>query len=396
MSQQPIARSPDLQRLRNEGYDISIVGAYLVMRGIPYLNERREVSRGVLISALELVNDIAVQPTDHTTYFDGAKPYHDDGRAIDEIIHSASGVAIGKGITGRFYLSAKPQPKLRYDNYYHKMATYAEIIGRPTRAADPEATAQTFALVAEEDEESVFNYMETASARADITEVADKLRGQRIAIVGLGGTGSYVLDYVVKTHAGEVHAIDGDKFLQHNAFRSPGAASGEELEEQMYKVDYLHRKYKAMRKGIIPHPVYLSRENLHLLKGMDFVFLTMEGGSKRPVIEFLEQESIPFIDVGMGLYLANGMLGGLLRTTFSTASMRRHVHERGRIPFGDADGRNEYDKNIQIVELNALNAALAVIRWKKHFGYYLDQEHEHHSVYSIGGNELTNDDGDDD
>jgi tRNA A37 threonylcarbamoyladenosine dehydratase len=51
-----------------------------------------------------------------------------------------------------------------------------------------------------------------------------------------GGTGSYVLDFVAKTPVKEIHLFDGDIFDQHNAFRAPGAPSGEELEQRLKKV----------------------------------------------------------------------------------------------------------------------------------------------------------------
>ena len=72
--------------------------------------------------------------------------------------------------------------------------------------------------------------------------------------------------------------------------------------------------------------------------------------------------------------------------------MRTHVRDKKRISFVTADEVNEYDTNIQIAELNALNAALAVIRWKKFWDFYADQEGEHNSLYTIAGNELTNED----
>ena len=46
----------------------------------------------------------------------------------------------------------------------------------------------------------------------------------------------------------------------------------------------------------------------------------------------------------------------------------------------------EYERNVQIVELNALNGALAVIRWTKHRGFYLDLGREGRSAYTIDGN----------
>ena len=46
--------------------------------------------------------------------------------------------------------------------------------------------------------------------------------------------------------------------------------------------------------------------------------------------------------------------------------------------------------NIQIAELNALNAMLAVIKWKKIRGFYCDLEREHHCMYTTDGNALDN------
>ena len=105
---------------------------------------------------------------------------------------------------------------------------------RPTRRSSPDlrssstrtAKPQTFKVVAPDKEqpETPFNYIDTASSRAEIDVVTAKLaKLKRIAIVGLGGTGSYVLDLVAKTPVWEIHLYDGDAFLQHNAFRSPGA-----------------------------------------------------------------------------------------------------------------------------------------------------------------------------
>jgi len=80
----------------------------------------------------------------------------------------------------------------------------------------------------------------------------------------------------------------------------------------------------------------------------------------------------------------------ILRVTTITPQKRAHVWEKDRIPFSDGDGNDEYFRNIQIADLNALNAALAVIKWKKLFGFYRDLEHDHFSTYTIDGNTLVN------
>lgn len=118
----------------------------------------------------------------------------------------------------------------------------------------------------------------------------------------------------------------------------------------------------------------------------------MEGKGKRPIVEKLEALGIPLVDVGMGVGISGDCLRGQIRTTASTPTRRNHVHEKNRIAFTTAEEVNEYDKNIQVVELNALNAALAVIKWKKLFGFYADEQHEHFSVFVIAGNDIINED----
>ena len=190
----------------------------------------------------------------------------------------------------------------------------------------------------------------------------------------------------------EIHLFDGDTFDQHNAFRAPGAASGDELEQRMTKVTFHARTYAKMRRGIVVHSSPMRLDTLHGLKGLDFVFLCMEGKGKRPIVEKLESLGIPFVDVGMGIAINGDCLRGQIRTTTSTPTKRGHVHEKNRIAFTTADDVNEYDKNIQVVELNALNAALAVIKWKKLFGFYADDNAEHFSIFVIAGNEMINED----
>jgi len=55
-------------------------------------------------------------------------------------------------------------------------------------------------------------------------------------------------------------------------------------------------------------------------------------------------------------------LGGLIRATTCTPEYNKNASTR--IDFGEGE-HNEYAQNIQIADANALNAALAVIKWKK-------------------------------
>lgn len=392
MSRRLFDLNPELKRLRDEGYNVQISNGFLIMHDVPYVNSEKQVKRGFLATPLLLANDKTQPPDNHTIHFGGEYPCDQFGRPIERIRNNDSPVRIAEKLIADRTFSAKPQPTGRYESYYAKITTYADIVGGPARQLDPSVTANTFPVIVAEDTESVFHYLDTASSRAEIVAISDKLKVRRVAVVGLGGTGGYVLDLLAKTPVQEIHLFDGDVFFQHNAFRAPGAASGDDLEQRPNKVDYFRRLYDKMRKGIIAHPEYVTSGNLNVLEGFDFVFLCMEGGDKAGIVKKLEELKISFVDVGMGLYVADGSLGGIIRTTTSIEGKRNHVWEKKRIPFATNADRNEYDLNIQIADLNALNAALAVIRWKRLIGFYLDQEREFFSTYTIGGNDIANED----
>ncbi|MGA8212108.1 MAG: ThiF family adenylyltransferase [Candidatus Sulfotelmatobacter sp.] len=391
MSQQLISRNADLQHLRNDGYDILARGVYLVVRGVPYVNSRREVKRGTLVSELSLAGDVTIKPATHVIYFAGEYPCNADGSEIGKIRATSQVKQLDRDLVVQHLFSSKADGG--YKDHYEKMVTYAAILSGPAHEIDPSAKAQTFPLIEPEDEDCVFKYCDTASSRAEITAVTRKLELKKLAIVGVGGTGSYVLDLIAKTPVKEIHIFEGDKLLQHNAFRSPGAPSADELRQVPTKVAYFKAIYSEMHRGIIPHEYFIDASNIGELREMQFVFLCMDKGeAKKLIVKKLEEWGIPFIDVGMGIDLTDDAMGGILRVTTSTPQKRAHVWEKDRIPFSDGDGNDEYSRNIQIADLNALNAALAVVKWKKLFGFYRDLEHEHFTTYTIDGNTLVNED----
>lgn len=50
-----------------------------------------------------------------------------------------------------------------------------------------------------------------------------------------------------------------------------------------------------------------------------------------------------------------------------------------------------YGTNIQVADINPLNGALAVIKWKKLCDFYQDCYREHQSAYAINAHQLTRD-----
>lgn len=385
MSQLLISLSPDLKKLQDEGFEVSVNGSYLLVSGIPYVNSKSLICTGTLVTDLDMAGNLTSRPQSHVIHFIGEQPCHKDGAVIEQIKNQETRKLLTQEIIIDRSFSNKP--KDGYTNYYEKMTTYINIISSPAKSLESSVTEKTFKVIESEDNDEIFHYVDTNSSRAEINIISDKLRGQIIGIIGLGGTGSYVLDFVAKTPVKEIHLFDGDDFLQHNAFRAPGAPSKKELNKKYKKVKYLSKIYSKMRRGIVPHNNFINSKNISDLEKFDYIFVCIDNGEvKKKLFNFFKVNNITFIDVGMGIEVVDEQLLGIIRTTTSTPSKREHI--KSKISLSDNEDK-EYDTNIQIAELNALNASMAVIKWKKLSGFYQDFEEEHHSTYSINVNLLT-------
>jgi len=116
------------------------------------------------------------------------------------------------------------------------------------------------------------------------------------------------------------------------------------------------------------------------------VFLCLDQGkSKALAIKKLTEYGVPFIDVGMGLIVKDSTLGGILRVTTSTPNS---VARTSEFRAARRMSRMNMTRISRSRILNALNAALAVIKWKKVFVSTPTNEGEHFSTYSIDCNLL--------
>ncbi|MBC9867486.1 MAG: ThiF family adenylyltransferase [Opitutae bacterium] len=393
MSRALIARNRDLRRLEDEGYTLRIVDeAYLLIDNVPYVTVNGEVQESALILHLTLSGEETVLPADHIAhiaYWVGEFPYEANGEKLLALIKGdAKRMSLSDSLPTVYELSAKPD--YGYSDYYHKVSTYVEILSREARLISPDSTAQQWKVVPKEDEpDSVFHFADTATVRQNTVDLARKLRNDRVAIVGVGGTGSYVLDLVAKTWVREIHLFDDDPFLQHNAFRSPGSFSRSELEGGPVKSIFHAERYSGMRTGIIPHNTRIDEANVRELGAFDTVFLCMDGHRiKAQILETCMDHNTLLIDAGMGLYRVNGSIAGIIRATAFYPEHNGHAADCLDMA-GDAVP-GEYERNAQLAELNALNATLAVIKWKKVRGFYCDLERELNCEYVIDGNKLIN------
>lgn len=393
MSTRLIARSRDLQRLRDEGYEIEVRSGFLIVRSVPYVTPSRTVARGLVVTDLALNDDIAQTPKDHQVWFAGEHPCNAVGVPIAALGAQPCAQTLCEGVVVTFRFSSKRPGG--YPDYHAKITQYVQILEHQAQALhpnDPGVTARTFRPIETTEEESVFLYADSASSRAGIVRASEKLAMNKVAIVGLGGSGAYVFDLVAKCPVREIHLFDGDQFLQHNAFRAPGAASLEDLRAQRSKVQHYADVYSRMRRGVIPHHEFIDDDTVAHLSGFDFVFVCVDRASVRRLIsDFLHAQGTPFVDVGMELQLIEeeANLIGTCRVTLSTPQKREHFPRHVSLSGDVAD--EVYATNIQVADMNALNAALAVLKWKKFCDFYQDCYQEHQSVYAINAHQLTRD-----
>ncbi len=364
---------------------------YLIVSDIPYLASDGMVRTNAMIaSAFEFdQNGRVKRPHDHTVNFFGDElPCDTAGHPLD--IQAGNGTFVIDGRKALAYCSRHKKGG-DYADFFEKMTSYISFITASVRKVDASVTARLNRPPVDEIETNVFAYGDSATARNGTGDLAATLEGQKVAIVGLGGTGGYVLDFVAKTPVSEIRLFDGDGFYAHNAFRAPGAASQESFNKP--KVEYFCSAYSAMHKGVKGYAEYLSEGNLALLDGIDFVFLCLdEPKAKGPIVRYMQEKGIPFVDTGMAIVRTEGgALGGDARVTFCSAGEEgRQAAQKYIRMEGSVLSKDMYDANIQIAELNALNAALAVIRWKRSCGYYGPADRQRgvsyvNMVYSLSG-----------
>jgi len=144
------------------------------------------------------------KPAEHWTWFGGGHPCDKNGVPLELIIQGAS--KLTQGVNVEHMLSTKPVDGLGYPNYHAKMTTYVKILLHEAQAIDPTVVARIFpVLLPDAEDDSPFKYLDSSSSRAGIEAISYRLAIGPVGIVGLGGTGAYVLDLVAKTRAKEIH-----------------------------------------------------------------------------------------------------------------------------------------------------------------------------------------------
>ena len=379
-----VNHNDDLRRLVEKGYAIAFDSNHLVVRDIPYLDSESRLQVGAIVAKLEFINQERVTQTDHQVFFGGSVPYGLDRKPIPNLGGGPTQLSLSEAsrdVVVERSFSNKPKSTGKFLDFFEKIESYVAIISGPAIELH-DANPYTFRVVEDVVSDPVFKFHDTLTSRAEISDLAENFKNDVIAVIGLGGTGAYILDFIVKTPVREIRAFDLDPFCVHNAFRSPGRLEETELGQSKAEV-YLNR-YGNFRTGLSAIPMFIDASCDDDLEGVTFAFVCVDKGSSRAdIFDLLISKGIPFIDVGMGLDRKRGPLNGMLRTTYYSVEHAQEVRDKGLAPLVD-NPEDLYRANVQISELNALNACLAVIRFKQLRGFYFEEVAYYHLLLELG------------
>jgi len=378
------------------GYAVAFDNNCLVIRDIPYLDNQRQLQIGAIVSKLVFIDESRVTQDDHQIYFAGSVPHILDGNPIPNLAGGIANLALSENcsdVVVERSFSNKPRIAGRFNDFYEKIESYVSIISGPAihlHGANP----YTFRIIEQVAADSVFKLNDTLTSLAEISDLSAKFKDDIVAVIGLGGTGAYVLDFLIKTPVREIRTFDLDLFQVHNAFRSPGRLDCDELGK--LKSEVYHSRYENFRNGLSSEPKFIDATCSSDLEGVTFAFVCVDKGTSRAgIFDLLISMRIPFIDVGMGLNRKNGPLSGMLRTTYYSTEDGQKIREKGLAPLADSP-ENIYKTNVQIGELNALNACLAMIRFKQLRGFYLEEIPHYHLLFDISDLKIVGESSDED
>jgi hypothetical protein len=389
MFQKLVSHNDDIRRLVKKGYAVGFdAGNYLVVRDIPYLDQSGALHWGAIVTKFIDEGKDKIRQHDHQIFFCGSHPHGMEGKPIPNLGGGTTTLALSAGssdITVQRSFSNKPSATGKFQDFFEKIESYVTIISGPAIELH-KVSPLTFRMVEEGKSESPFKVRDTMTSQAEIGDLASKFKDDVIAIIGTGGTGGYLLDFMVKTPVKEIRAFDMDAYYVHNAFRSPGHLDLAEIGKT--KAEVYQARYENFRHGLTIVPKFIDSTCAEDLRGVTFAFVCVDKGTSRAgIFDLLISMNIPFIDVGMGLNRKQGALNGMLRVTYYSVEKAIEMRSKGYAELADAED-DVYRANIQIGELNALNACLAVLRFKQLRGFYFDEVNFNHLLFGLGDLEI--------
>ena len=300
-----------------------------------------------------------------------------------------AGRDIGEGITVYQQWSRKLRSdgvSRAYVSYEEKVLTYVHEVADHAEGKRPGVRAVLTGLAPDDVRmaTSQFAYVDPNPYRNGTRGIEQKIEDEIVAVIGVGGTGSFLVDILTKTNIQEVHLYDDDIVDVPNAFRIAGAVRVGELGGATYKVDWHRSRYSEVRiRGLHVYKQRITEENIDCLERCTTVFIAVDDLLvRRRLQDACTRLGKHHVAVGIGLEIEgehNDQIGGMIKVETNYAP-GEHQLERTNETQQPHDGVEVYDSNIQTAETNMLGAALAIVEWKATKGFYRSDRDQMHDT----------------
>lgn len=272
---------------------------------------------------------------------------------------SQSSLVLSIKLTGRDYEDAWEA----LNNYIRQI--YSLFLGRSASSGEAAPRPYTFDVPGDQLPEA--------------EEWRDLVAQECVAIIGLGGVGAWIADYVVKADPQEVHGWDYDCIEPKNILRMPGGLDpGVWIERP--KAEWFQETYSLIHTNVHGHNVKVLPENMHeVIEGTTFAFVAVDDADDRMMVcDTLANAAISFVVAGLSLVRKDK------RVKVSMRIVTAHVGVsswREAIPQVGQAGQDDYG-SLDLPDVYSMAAGWAIQSWRKIRGQFWQEQREECLDYS--------------
>ena len=299
---------------------------------------------------------------------------------LDGRLYDRSGHELTNGVIGRPHSSLVLSVKLKgreYADAWEALNNYVKLIyslflGRSASSGQAVLRPYTFDVLSDQ--------------RPEAVEWRGLVAQERVAIVGLGGVGAWIADFVVKADVQEVHGWDFDCIEPKNILRMPGG-----LDPDVWigrpKADWFQQTYSLIHSNVHGHNLRVRPENVReVIESATFGFVAVDDAEDRMMVcDTLANTGIPFVVAGLSPVRKDK------RVSVSMRIVTAHVGVsswREAIPQVGQAGQDDYG-SLELPGVYSMAAGWAIQSWRKMRGQFWQEKREECLVYSASDQCLT-------
>ena len=209
-------------------------------------------------------------------------------------LYDRSGNELTNGVIGRAQTSLVLSIKLKgreYEDAWEALNNYvkhiyAQFLGRSASGGEAARRPYAFDVLGDHLPEAV--------------EWRGLVAQERVAIVGLGGVGAWIADFVVKADPREVHGWDYDCIEPKNILRMPGG-----LDPSVWigrpKAEWFQETYSRIHTSVHGHSAKVLPENVQeVIEGTTSAFVAVDEAQDRMMVcDALASAGVTVVGVGL-------------------------------------------------------------------------------------------------